>query len=132
MKSRRYHGLLTTEVGNKHSNLATIPHSFIPTLPIDWSNTFGTSDELYRLWVLFYHTKDPDKIQNIPSFAATNSIIHCDEGNQITTLVSLNPIIPDAATDRNTINTAMVNFQDVLSQKHFIMVHCGVTKEFIE
>ena len=44
---------------NRHSDRATIPSSFIPTLPIDWSNTIGTSDELYRLRVLFCHTKDP-------------------------------------------------------------------------
>ena len=73
-KSRRHHELITTEVC-KYSDCATIRSSFISTLQIDWSNTIGTSGELYRLWVHFRHTKDPNRIQNIPSFAATNSIL---------------------------------------------------------
>ena len=102
---------------NRHSVRATIPSSCTPTLPIDWSNTIGTSDELYRFWVLFRHSKDPDRIQNIPSCAATNNTLLRGEGNQATMRVAFTPIIPHLATDRSTINTAMVNFQDVLGQK---------------
>lgn len=76
---------------NKHFDQATIHSSFIPTLLIDWSNTIGASDELCRQWVLFRHTKDPDRIQNIPSFAATNIILHCGEENQATTRVAFPP-----------------------------------------
>ena len=115
--SRRYHDCQRLKFGNRHSDQATIPSSFIPTLPIDWSNTIGTSDGLYRLWVLLRHTKDPDRIQNLSSFAATNSIVLCGEGNQATTCVAFTPIIPHPATDRNTITATVVNFQDVLSQK---------------
>lgn len=39
------------------------------------------------------------------------------EGNQVKTLVAFTLIIPHPVTDYNTINTAMVIFQDVLSQK---------------
>ena len=102
---------------NKPFDEATIPSSFIPTLPIDWSNTIGASDELCCLWVLFCHRKDPDRIQNIPSFTATNIILLCGEKNQAATRVAFPPIIPHPATDCNTINTAMVNFQNVLCQK---------------
>ena len=39
------------------------------------------------------------------------------EGNQVKTLVAFTLIIQHPVTDYNTINTAMVIFQDVLSQK---------------
>ena len=50
--------------------IVIIPSSFTQILSIDCSNTIGISDELYRLWVLFRHTKDPDRIQNFSSFAS--------------------------------------------------------------
>ena len=86
---------------NRHSDRATIPSSFITTLPIDWSNTIGTSDELYRLWVLFRHTKDPDRIQNIPSFAATNSnfsVVKKIKLQRVSPLPQLFHILPQIAT----------------------------------
>ena len=96
---------------NRHSDRATISSSFIPALPIDWNSTVDALDELYRLWVLFRHMKDPDRIQKTRSFAATNNILLCGEGNQATTRVVFTSIVP------HPVNTAMVNFQDVLSQK---------------
>ena len=100
--------------------IVIIPSSFTQILSIDCSNTIGISDELYRLWVLFRHTKDPDRIQNFSSFASTNSILFCGEGNQATTRVAFTPIIPHLATDRNTINIAMVTFQNVLIKRDLI------------
>ena len=106
---------------NRHSDRAIIiPSSFTQILSIDCSNTIGISDELYRLWVLFRHTKDPDRIQNFSSFASTTSILFCGEGNQATTRVAFTPIIPHLATDRNTINIAMVTFQNVLIKRDLI------------
>ena len=62
------------------------------------------------------HIPDFSSCENpsIPFFTATNSLLHYKKSSL--TRIAFTPIIPHPATEYDTVNTCMKNFQDVLAQ----------------
>ena len=91
-----------------------IPESFLPSEKVDYSYITKASTKEHRLWVLARYLHPGSA--NIPSFPATKSLLTAD-GHSLTKC-AFTPILPHPATEADTIYTTMINFQDVLKQKH--------------
>ena len=111
------------QFATKHPHRAEIPSSFVPNAPVNWTDEINSAEEQYLMWGLGrYLKKDivPNVLTcqtpNIPSFAATNSLLHSSSDKRPVTRIAFTPIIPHPATEFNTIHTVMVNYQDVLKQ----------------
>ena len=105
----------------KLGNRGQIPENFLPGEPYKAGDTKNSSNLDYPTWIMTrYVTKShlPEysscEKPSIPSFTATNSVL--DHTQHPLTNIAFTPIIPYPATEYNTINTCMRNFQDVLSQ----------------
>ena len=71
----------------------------------------------YAIWKLvryMLNTDDEDEKQ-VPSFSAINSLLSSKA--IIPTSIAFAPILPYPATEFDSINTCMINFQDMLRQK---------------
>ena len=105
----------------KLGNRGQIPENFLPGEPYKAGDTENSSNLDYATWIMTrYVTKShlPEysscEKPSIPSFTATNSVL--DHTQHPLTNIAFTPIIPYPATEYDTINTCMRNFQDVLSQ----------------
>ena len=105
----------------KLGNRGQIPENFLPGEPYKAGDTENSSNLDYTTWIMTrYVTKShlPEysscEKPSIPSFTATNSIL--DHTQHPLTNIAFTPIILYPATEYDTINTCMRNFQDVLSQ----------------
>ena len=70
------------------------------------------------------HMTDFSSCENpsIPSFTATNSLLY--HKKYPLTHIAFTPIIPHPATEYDTINTFMKNFQDLLAQNEYGPLWC--------
>ena len=71
------------QFATKHPHRAEIPSSFVPNAPVNWTDEINSSEEQYLMWGLSRYLKNdivPNVLTcqtpNIPSFAATNSLLH--------------------------------------------------------
>ena len=119
-----------------------ISDTFQPSQRTDHTATITSSSVHYKQWVLLQHRSryqsqsgHENKLSTIPSFAATNILlpIACKP----VTRIAFTPIILYPATEFHTIYTAMVNFEDVLSQKKMkygplwqMKVYIGLQRRF--
>ena len=89
-----------------------------PSQSIDHTAIITSSSVQYKQWVLAQHLTRCDhenELSTIPLFAATNSLLFND--CKPVTRIAFTPIIPYPATEFDNSYTAMVNFQDIPSQK---------------
>ena len=81
------------------------------------------ASEMYKIWLLTRHlvkSSVPELSNNkvssgVPSFIAANNLLETNHGS--ITRAAFTPTIPYLVTEYDTINTAMINFQDVLLLK---------------
>ena len=99
---------------------ATISKNYVADQEIDTvseANSFSN----YQTWLLLrfmtsLSISDSSIVkQYLPSFSAINSVLI--KKNMILTREAYTPILPHPATDYDSINTIMINFQDILKQK---------------
>ena len=116
----------------KFSARGSIPESFQLGPKKDFSTIMNRSATEHRHWVLARHLNSSSMQQQqqqqqqhhqqqqkqqycIPSFSAMKSRLTLKHHNA--TKCTFTTIIPHPATDRDTIYTTMINFQDIFKQK---------------
>ena len=107
------------------SSRGTIPANFKPAQPPDSNHICMKSQSHYENWLTTrYFSKKIEEIENIPSFSAMNSFLHDTSATK--TKVAFTPILPYIATEYNTIDTVMCNFQDILQKfQSYVPLWCG-------
>ena len=100
--------------GHKFGVRGEIPINYETGTPLNTIDVGNEADKRFRTWLSARSLKD-GYTQNVPSFAAMNSLLF--SGHHFLTEICFTPIVPYPATDYDTIFTCMKNFQDVLEQK---------------
>ena len=100
--------------GHKFGVRGEIPINYETGTPLNTIDVENEADKRFRTWLLARRLKD-GYTQNVPSFAAMNSLLF--SGHHFLTEICFTPIVPYPATDYDTIFTCMKNIQDVLEQK---------------
>ena len=102
----------------KFSRRATVPSDFNSRAYASDPPISSACTEQYKMWVRARHRTDykpESELSGVPSFNATTSLLSSEP--VFLTKIAFTPIIPNPATEYDTIYTAMVNFQDVLTLK---------------
>ena len=99
----------------KFSNRANIPADFRPSKPPNLDEVKENANRHHQTWLTARYLNRNEDHRNIPTFSAMNSLLQSQQ--IIKTKLAFTPIIPDVATEYDTIHTVMCNFQDVLRQR---------------
>ena len=91
-----------------------IPADFQPKLPPDMTQIIDRSKSHYETWVASRYFSNKTN-QSFPSFSAVNSFFQDTSTRK--TKIAFTPILPYVATEYDTTDTVMCNFQDLLFQK---------------
>lgn len=99
----------------RFTNRGSIPDDFHPAKAPNLDEVKEKTYRDHETWLTARYLNRSEDHRNIPTFSAINSLLQ--KKPIVKTKITFTPILPYVATEYDTINTVMCNFQDVLRQR---------------